>query len=94
VSTTFGRPPMDRDAFLEAPIGKLQDCVLAVRCFEGCERPAACSLRRVTIRCGPRIQLRLVIRRLRCSGCRRPPAGVAITDAANGGATWRVELMQ
>jgi hypothetical protein len=52
---------MGRDAFLEAPIGKLQDCVLAVRCFEGCERPAACSLRRVMTRCGPRIQLRLVV---------------------------------
>jgi hypothetical protein len=84
---------MSCDALMETPIGELIDCVLAVRCFEGCERPASCSLESVATRCGPEIQLRVVIRRLRCSGCRRPPARVAISDAAHGGATWRVELM-
>jgi hypothetical protein len=34
----FGNAPMACAAFMETPIGELQDCVLVVRCFEGCER--------------------------------------------------------
>lgn len=101
MSTTFfifGVAPMTRDAFLETPIGKLQDCALHLLCFEGCERPAMCVLREMAARYGHRIQLRAAIRRLKCLGCKRPPAQVAISDSARVGpaegfATWRVELV-
>ena len=94
----FGQAPMTREAILETPIGQLQECVLQLACFEGCERPATCALKPLAMRYGQRIQLRSVIRRLRCSGCRRPPAAVAISDSARTGpakgfATWRIELI-
>jgi hypothetical protein len=76
---------MTPDAFMETPIGKLQRCVLAIMCFDGCERLASCSLKRLATRYGSRLQLRAVLRRLRCSGCGRPPARVATSDADRGG---------
>jgi hypothetical protein len=92
--TNFGHAPLTSEGFIEARLGDLASYALLLRCYDGCERPGACSLQLMAAKHGRRTQLRAIIRRLRCSGCKRPPATVAITD---GGVddklpTWRVVL--
>lgn len=85
---------MTPEAFVEAPLGELANYELMLRCYDGCERLGACSLQLMASRHGRRTQLRSIIRRLRCSGCKRPPATVAITDGGINDKlqTWRVLL--
>jgi hypothetical protein len=86
--------PMTTEAFVEAPLGELANYELMLSCYDGCERLGACSLQLMAAKHGRRTQLRSIIRRLRCSGCKRPPATIAITDSGINDKlpTWRVVL--
>src|SRR5688572_27995879 len=72
---------MTREEFLDARVGKLQEYVLSLRCYDGCERPGTVSLQLLAASYGHQLQLRAVLRQLRCSACRRAPAHVAIAGA-------------
>jgi len=86
---------MSREKFLDTPIGQLQDFALALECQAGCDRPATVSLKELAARYERRPQLRIVVARLKCTYCKRPPASVSICDHVSDGqaATWRVELV-
>jgi hypothetical protein len=92
--SSFGTAPMTPAEFVEAPLGKIENYALMLTCYEGCERLGSCSLQLMAAKLGRRAQLRAVLRRLRCSGCKRPPATVAITDGGLNDKlpTWRVVL--
>jgi hypothetical protein len=87
--------PASRDQLMETPIGRLDGCALALRCYDGCTRTAFVSMPLLAARHGQRLQLRHIIGRLRCRGCHRPPAAVTILDHVIDEEipTWRVELL-
>jgi hypothetical protein len=65
MSTTFrifGEAPMHREAFLDAPTGEPDDCVLSLRCYDGCECSATCSLQLMAAHYEPKLQLRMLIK--------------------------------
>jgi hypothetical protein len=83
-----------REEMLDASVAQLADCVLSMRCHPGCERPGHLPLRQLVDRYG-RLQLRMLLKQLRCSGCKRPPAQVDIADHIVDGqfSTFRVNLL-
>jgi hypothetical protein len=72
--------PLTRDQLLEAPLVQLYGCTLGMVCHEGCTRPGHLEVKQVATKYGHRHQLRRVLARLRCKGCKRPPAEVAISS--------------
>lgn len=91
----FGTPPLSRDEMLDAPLLQLHGCMLTLSCYEGCTKLSALSLQRMAVAYGKGLQLRRAISRMSCSGCRRPPASIAICDhpSADAVPTWRVVLL-
>lgn len=83
-----------REQMLEARVADLAGYVLSTRCHDGCERPALLRLRTLINRYG-RLQLRAVLKQLRCSRCKRPPARVEIADHIVDGelATFHLEVV-
>lgn len=90
-----GVPPLTREQLLESPLVALYGCSISTTCFDGCTRVATIALRPLADKYGRSHQLRNILRRLRCSGCRRPPAQVAIYDhpSEEQAPTWRVALV-
>jgi RNase P subunit RPR2 len=85
-----------REELLETRVNRLLELTLVTTCHEGCERAGVVRLAALDKRLYG-VQLRYVLRRLTCSGCRRPPARVAITNLPDIDATateprWRVEV--
>jgi hypothetical protein len=90
-----GVPPLTREQFLEAPLVALYGCSISTTCFDGCLRVASIPIKPLAEKYGRSLQLQRVLARLRCSGCRRPPAQVTIYDHPGGERvpTWRVVLV-
>jgi hypothetical protein len=72
--------PLAREEMLDAPLLQLHGCSLSLTCFEGCTKPGSLSLQQMAASYGKGLQLRRALSRLRCRGCRRPPAAVTICD--------------
>jgi hypothetical protein len=91
----FGKPPLSREELLDAPLLQLHGCSLSLTCFDGCTKPGSLKLQQMAASYGKGLQLRRALARLRCRGCRRPPAAVTICDHPTPDAlpTWRVVLM-
>lgn len=70
--------PFTREQFLDARLRQLRGVTLGMDCYDGCFRPGYLDLDVVAQTYGSDVQLRRVIARLKCSGCKRPPAQVAI----------------
>ena len=71
--------PRSREALLETRVSALADCSLSLRCYPGCERPGSVELRPLVNQYG-HLQLRALLSKLKCSGCKRRPAEVTIFD--------------
>jgi hypothetical protein len=60
--SSFGTAPMTPEEFVEAPLGKLENCALMLSCYEGCKRLGSCSMQLMAAKVGRQTQLRTVIR--------------------------------
>jgi hypothetical protein len=83
-----------RTELLEARVATLSHLVLSLTCYEGCEFRTLLPLHTIQ-RSHGHLQLQAVVKRLKCSRCKRPPARATVVDHVVDDLipTFRVEIM-